>query len=57
MRKKARTTSSLRAELLRTRRNNDFTVDVESQRPARKMARNTLRFAGGEKSILLVEGF
>jgi len=30
------------AELLPTRRNNDFTVDVESQRPARRMGRSTL---------------
>jgi tellurite resistance protein TehA-like permease len=31
MRKKAKTASTLRAELLCTRRNNDFTVGVESQ--------------------------
>jgi hypothetical protein len=36
----------LRAEPLRTRRNNDFTVDVESQRPARRMGRST----SGEES-------
>jgi hypothetical protein len=42
MRKKARTTSHCGAELLRTLRNDDFTVDAESQRPARRMGRNTL---------------
>jgi CheY-like chemotaxis protein len=42
MRKKVRTTSTLRGrELRRTRRNDDFTVDVESQRPAQRMGRNT----------------
>ena len=56
MRKKARTTSTLRENLLRARRDNDFTVGVESQRPARRMGRNTLPSFVAERRISICTG-